>query len=273
MIMAPASISSISSDSGEERTPKRPTPFGHKHVGREGRILLKMRNKLRRYPQYWAGDPFGLRDSNLLYGTSADFIDITKYMGTCHLARIAFLKPGEDIMRDSKIQWTSENDNLCKMIVSRCGGKANGLPISQDLVYPQALKKHHVKVDVKIVLSSFAATRYGVSWGTLSTRADKIQIFKGPEAFTPRHSWDAMIMHDCTVTGEGDLCESDAIASWKWDILLMKMSDDYSFPWLPVSIREASSFQRPERDPHRECYPCTSPKLGPRKRFFPFLQK
>jgi hypothetical protein len=67
---------------------------------------------------------------------------------------------------------------------------------------------------------------YGFDWGFLTTRPSNIRIFKGPPETCAHHPWDAMILRDCT--GNTDTLNSiESIASRKWDILCMKMCEDY----------------------------------------------
>ncbi|KAI0885818.1 uncharacterized protein GGS22DRAFT_188105 [Annulohypoxylon maeteangense] len=235
-------------DTVDEAQPAVPAPMS------EGRILRKMRHKLRRYPHLWVGSSFDIRDSTLLFGPSADFIDYSRLNGSCHLAKICHYKAGEDHIAETQTFWTSENNALCNLMISTCGATAYGFPRLIWLKYPDELKEYHIRVDIKIMLSTIAMTRYNVSWGILSTRPDKIRILHGPKIFSPKHSWDAMILRDCTVTAEGELRKSPEIATRRWDVLLMKMGWNYSYPWLPVSIQDAGPFVDPTTETTR-CFP------------------
>lgn len=69
-------------------------------------------------------------------------------------------------------------------------------------------------------------------WGYLSTRPSNIRIFKGPPESCHIHLWDAMILRDCTPNTD-TLSEVESIASRKWDILVMKMCEDYDREYIP----------------------------------------
>ena len=72
----------------------------------------------------------------------------------------------------------------------------------------------------------------GFDWGYLSTRPANIRIFKGPPQTCDLHPWDAMILRDCT-TNTDTLNGLEYIASRKWDILVMKMCEDYDRKCFP----------------------------------------
>ncbi|KAI1453534.1 hypothetical protein F4805DRAFT_461637 [Annulohypoxylon moriforme] len=258
--MYPGQTASISSDSGEDD--HSATPEEEPTASREFRILRKMKSKLKRHPENWAGNAFDFRDNSLLYGLSADFLDYSRHTGTCHLAKIVHFKRGEDLTPEAQTYWNSENDNLCKAMVSRCGGKVHGFSRLKWTAYPEKLKELHTRVDVQIMLPTIAMIRYNVAWGILSTRSDKVQIYRGPKTFTPKHPWDAMVLHDCTANYEGELWKAPEIASRRWDILLMKMGSEYDYPWLPVTIRDAGPFQDPRFESSR-CFPGPDPIISP----------
>lgn len=92
-------------------------------------------------------------------------------------------------------------------------------------------------------------------WGFLSTRPHNIRIFKGPCETCPYHTWDAIILRDCTPNTD-TLWRVEAVASRKWDILCMKMCEDYDRecyhvklanntnvllpdPWVVVAVNDA----------------------------------
>ena len=78
----------------------------------------------------------------------------------------------------------------------------------------------------------------GFNWGFLATMPSKTRIFRGPPESCRIHPWDAMILRDCYASTDGIMGVS-SIASSYWDILVMKMCEDYdckhslsSVPWL-----------------------------------------
>lgn len=65
-----------------------------------------------------------------------------------------------------------------------------------------------------------------VSWGLMSGKPSKLRIYAGPCSICPKHPWDAMILRDAatSTSGIGDI---ESIASRKFDILLIKMCEEY----------------------------------------------
>ncbi|KAI1091935.1 hypothetical protein F5B19DRAFT_492996 [Rostrohypoxylon terebratum] len=255
--MSRGSTPSMSPDSGADSDPDAQHDTHPPNL--ECQILRKMRNKLKRHPELWLGNPLTTRDHRLLYCRSVDFFDASRALGTCYAQKLTFFLPREEITPVKRIEWKTEDDFTCKMFVQRCGGKVF-MQRSPQIPYPDHLKPYHMRIDVKIILPTPAAIKYKVAWGVLSTTPDKAHILQGPSTFTPSHPWDAMILYDCHITLEGELRNSPQIASRVYDILLMKMGPDYIFPWLPVAIRDVGPFENPgDRIP--ECYPRASPQL------------
>ena len=60
----------------------------------------------------------------------------------------------------------------------------------------------------------------------MSGLPEHIRIFEGPTSTCPDHPWHAMIIRDAIAMTES-LTAVDALASRKWDILLMKMCEDF----------------------------------------------
>ncbi|KAI2473129.1 hypothetical protein F4781DRAFT_427539 [Annulohypoxylon bovei var. microspora] len=241
----------ISSDSGAASGSEVPP------ITRNGVVIRKMKNKLKRHPEFWLGDtPLNPRDNLLLHCNPANFIDYTKNIGLCYLAKIAHFKRGENVRPEAQTAWTAKNDDICKLMVWKCGGIAFGFPPAVVAApYPRKYEEYHIKVHVKIMLSTIAILRHKAAWGILSTTPDKIVIFKGPEQFTPSHPWDAMVLRDCIATPEGELQRSKSISAHRWDILLMRIGGDFSYPWVPVSIRNAGPINYLDWRPQRECFP------------------
>ncbi len=76
---------------------------------------------------------------------------------------------------------------------------------------------------------------HGFAWGFLSTRPSNIRIFKGPPETCADHPWDAIILRDCTPNTD-NLIEVESISSRKWDVLCMKMCEDYDCKLLVVFL-------------------------------------
>ncbi|KAI1443886.1 hypothetical protein F5Y02DRAFT_193310 [Annulohypoxylon stygium] len=251
----------MSPDSGASSDPEAQNDTHPPNL--ECQVLRKMKNKLKRHPELWLGDPLNTRDYRLLYCSSVDFFDTTRASGSYYAYKLAFFRPKEEITPSETTEWTTENDFTCKMLVQRCGGKVF-MQRSPLIPYPEHLEQYHMRINVKIILPTPAALKYDVAWGVLSTTPDKAHILQGPTDFTPRHPWDAMILYDCHVTLEGEFWKCRPIASRVYDILLMKMGPDYIYPWLPVAIRDVGPFEE-LRNKIPECYPHPSPKLPPRE--------
>lgn len=60
----------------------------------------------------------------------------------------------------------------------------------------------------------------------MGTRLPKVRIFKGPVESCSLHPWDAMILRDCHPNTDR-LIGTKEVQSRTWDMLLMKMCEDY----------------------------------------------
>lgn len=75
----------------------------------------------------------------------------------------------------------------------------------------------------------------GVTWGLLSGRPSKARVLAGPCSTCPEHPWDIMILRDFHVNTSG-MEQVASIASRQFDILLMKMCEDFDRKSYPVAI-------------------------------------
>lgn len=75
----------------------------------------------------------------------------------------------------------------------------------------------------------------GVTWGLLSGRPSKARVLAGPCSTCPEHPWDIMILRDFHVNTSG-MDQVSSIASRQFDILLMKMCEDFDSKSCPVAI-------------------------------------
>ena len=91
------------------------------------------------------------------------------------------------------------------------------MPLAEGIVLNKYIL---VNVNIKGTLGS------GFDWGFLSTRPENMRIFKGPPETCSAHPWDAMILRDCT-SNTDTLSSIESMSSRKWDILCMKMCEDY----------------------------------------------
>lgn len=83
----------------------------------------------------------------------------------------------------------------------------------------------------------------GVTWGLLSGRPSTARVLAGPCETCDKHPWDLMILRDFHTNTSG-LDGVAHIASRQFDILLMKMCEDFDrksdMPgWIQLSIATA----------------------------------
>jgi hypothetical protein len=134
-------------------------------------------------------------------------------------------------------QWVVETDQECKELVQSAGGKTYGFDNGSASTAHWAsvtgrLAACYRDTNVQLLLILLVNVNIngtpgaGFGWGFLSTRPHHIRIFKGPAKTCSEHPWDAMILRDCTSITHS-LCDVGSIASRKWDILCMKMCEDY----------------------------------------------
>ncbi|KAI3334165.1 hypothetical protein F4824DRAFT_502240 [Ustulina deusta] len=140
------------------------------------------------------------------------------------------LKQDKQLFED--VAWKVENDENCKKIVAEAGGTLVGF--SLEPVAPSKWKSIKVAVNINVPRT----VDLGCTWGVLGTQPAKIRIFKGPKETCEKHPWDAMILRDCRAQTDGFMSIS-GIISRKWDILLMKMCEDYDYPWVVVAMKDS----------------------------------
>ena len=130
-----------------------------------------------------------------------------------------------------------EKDIECKTMVSSAGGNLYGYPfthagavhwasISGKEIYNPNNLLLCTTLTIPVQVNIQGVHGAGFNWGFMAGVPDKIRIFKGPTSTCPKHPWDAMILRDCT-TNTFNLNGIKHIASRKWDILAMKMCEDY----------------------------------------------
>ncbi|KAI1618636.1 origin recognition complex subunit 4 [Exophiala viscosa] len=189
------------------------------------RCLLRMK------PGDWLGEgPIEKRDKDLLDAESVSFLD---YNRGSYLRKIYHMKAGEKF---DMTNWTVENDETCKELVRSAGGHLYGYGITTSPAI------HWASVTVNVNISGTPGS--GFNWGYLSTRPANIRIFKGPAHTCALHPWDAMILRDCTPNTD-NLSNIKSIESRKWDILCMKMCEDYDYPWVVVAVKDAGTAPEP----------------------------
>ncbi|OTA90992.1 hypothetical protein M434DRAFT_33124 [Hypoxylon sp. CO27-5] len=194
----------------------------------------------------WFGtEPISPRDHQLI---SCDDTAFAAFGKSSYLSSVYHLKHGEGEMIQNT-RWTCENDIACKKMVAQAGGGIRGFP---HLIQPPPVNWLHMKVNVSLTVSAARSSELNVSWGILSTRPTRTRIFEGPSELCPIHPLDVMIMYDCTPSTE-NFIQQPLIASRKWDILLMKMCEDYDYPWVVLSMVDSGSYSEVEHE-HRECY-------------------
>ncbi|RYO91618.1 hypothetical protein DL766_003203 [Monosporascus sp. MC13-8B] len=178
-------------------------------------------------PEAWFRDsPVDDRDRALLDAQDAPWV---------HYAKTSYLRKITD--------WTVENDDACKKMVAEAGGQLVGFDL--DISNPAQWKSMKVNVNITAKNASF-------DWGFLSTVPSKVRIFRGPVYSCQYHPWDAMILRDC-YANTGGMMEVDSISSRYWDILVMKMCEDYDYPWVVAAVKDAGPY-KPEN--HRVCFCC-----------------
>ncbi|EXJ72326.1 uncharacterized protein A1O5_04830 [Cladophialophora psammophila CBS 110553] len=126
--------------------------------------------------------------------------------------------------------WMVEDDDACKELVRSAGARLYGVDNGP------CPSVHWTSVKVNVNISGTPGS--GFLWGSLSPRPDNIRIFKEPADACALHGCEAMILRDCTASTDM-LIGIDSIAERTWDILCMKMSEDYDYPWMAVAVKDA----------------------------------
>ncbi|KAK5198812.1 hypothetical protein LTR72_005114 [Exophiala xenobiotica] len=182
----------------------------------------------------WFRDqPIDQRDQDLINADHVGFVDYNK---GSYLRKIYHMKPGEAF---KQTQWVVETDQECKELVQSAGGKTYGFDNGS------ASTANWASVTVNVNIN--ATPGAGFDWGFLSTQPHHIRIFKGPAKTCSEHPWDAMILRDCT-SNTHSLCDVGSVASRKWDILCMKMCEDYDHPWVVIAVKDAGPVSIPSGD-------------------------
>ncbi|KAK7940730.1 uncharacterized protein PG986_013117 [Apiospora aurea] len=180
--------------------------------------------------------PIDVRDLQLINANPAPFVS---YGHTSYVRKLYYRKAGDERFYESN--WTVENNQKCMDIVAQMGGNVVGF---------ESGAADGAVNDLTFTL---------VGWGFLSTRAENVRIFRGPLDTCSIHPWDAMILRDCTASTDNMIAEEE-ISSRKWDILAMKMCEDYDAPWLVVAICDSGAAS----DAHNPGLPdCTCACGGP----------
>ncbi|KAI1255234.1 hypothetical protein MGN70_003298 [Eutypa lata] len=198
-------------------------------------------NMIRNKPEAWFKDsPIDDRDRALINAGPAPFVS---YGQRSYLRKMYHLKQGEEEFGSS--DWSVEEDKACKKMVSHAGGQLVGF---NDIDVSNPVQWKSMKINVNIEGTPNA----GFNWGFLATMPSKTRIFRGPPESCRIHPWDAMILRDCYASTDGIMSVS-SIASRYWDILVMKMCEDYDYPWVVIAVNDAGPYNPAF---HCECYKC-----------------
>ncbi|KAK7755523.1 hypothetical protein SLS62_002455 [Diatrype stigma] len=178
---------------------------------------------IRKTPEAWfRGSPVDARDRALI---NAEPVLFVAYTSGSFLRKIS--------------EWRVETEEACQKMVAEAGGRLIGF--DPDLSNPTRWSS--MAVHVNITGRPFA----GLDWGYLTAKPANIRIFRcPPEKVEPcekhgEHGWDAMTLRDCYTTTDG-IRDIDSIASRFWDILLIKMWEDFDHPWLVAAVKDAGPF-------------------------------
>ncbi|KAK8873409.1 hypothetical protein PGQ11_003923 [Apiospora arundinis] len=171
--------------------------------------------------------PIEVRDLVLINANPVPFV---KYGQSSFVRKLYYRKTGD--MTFHHATWTVEDNENCMDIVTKMGGSVVGFEsgLTNSAVNDLSYTLVNVNID--------ATPKQGFNWGFLSTRAENVRIFRGPSDTCAYHPWDAMILRDCT-TNTDSMTAVEEISSRKWDILAMKMCEDYDNPWLVVAVHDS----------------------------------
>ncbi|KAK5457167.1 hypothetical protein LTS15_004948 [Exophiala xenobiotica] len=189
------------------------------HRSKEGVARCMLRSET---VAWFRDQPIDQRDQDLINADHVGFVDYNK---GSYLRKIT--------------QWVVETDQECKELVQSAGGKTYGFDNGS------ASPAHWASVTVNVNIN--ATPGAGFDWGYLSTQPHHIRIFKGPAKTCSEHPWDAMILRDCTPNTD-NLGSIGSIASRRWDILCMKMCEDYDHPWVVIAVKDAGPVSIPSGD-------------------------
>ncbi|KAI0156770.1 hypothetical protein GGR57DRAFT_501158 [Xylariaceae sp. FL1272] len=200
---------------------------------------FRARCMMRSHPQDWFRDQdVDTRDRALL---DAEFLPFVQYNQASYVRKMYTMKEGDHLFQD--VKWNVENDVNCKKIVAQAGGKLIGFPYGE--IGSGNWKS--IKIGVNIEVPKPAGLYF--KWGIMGAKPSNVRIFRGPDRTCPDHPWDAMILRDCVASTDNFIRCPD-IGTRKWDILAMKMCEDFDSPWILVAMRDVGAYN-PE-----ECTSC-----------------
>ncbi|ROW06322.1 hypothetical protein VPNG_07495 [Cytospora leucostoma] len=168
---------------------------------------------LREQPELWfRGEPADDRDVALINAVPMPWVDIGPQ---------SYLKHIHHKIKDQPIKttmWTVENDGICRSMIAQAGCRLSGFA-KPTLPAPEW---EHMMINVSIAgnISPWC------DWGMLSGRSIKTHLLAGPPSICPTHPWDIMLLHDFH-TNLATMDAIESISSRKYDVLLMKMCEDF----------------------------------------------
>ncbi|KAM0819341.1 hypothetical protein AB5N19_05156 [Seiridium cardinale] len=187
---------------------------------KEARKLIRKKTKA------WFRDaPIDDRDRALI---NAQHVSFVEYGQASYLRKVYHLKRGQQTFNEHT--WTVENDLICKSLVESAGATLVGFPTGP------ARPNEYASMTINVNIKCPAGGEF--KWGFLSTQPGYIRIFKGPAITCKDHPWDAMILRDCCPNTDSMIGTTE-ISSHKWDILLMKMCEDFDYPWVVIAIKDS----------------------------------
>ncbi|KAI1778399.1 hypothetical protein F4818DRAFT_438564 [Hypoxylon cercidicola] len=208
------------------------TPLMWEEVESVRRKIRYARMLMKHDPTLWFGDSeVSPRDVELINAQPVDFLDFTLKEHFPHLHNVFYTNLDEETT-SVVMDWTRDNDELCKAMVWHAGGSI--FPLQQ-----QPVSFLRVAERLQVQLNFHSGAHIPCDSGFLSCVPFRTRIFKGPIQTDQVDPWDAMILYDCGVSSE-DLSYVENIATRKWDLLLMKLSDkDFTHPWIVVNMRDS----------------------------------
>ncbi|KAJ0107204.1 hypothetical protein J7T55_007574 [Diaporthe amygdali] len=179
---------------------------------------------LRENPSKWfRGNPIDDRDLALINATPVPWINI---------GRQSYLKHMHHKVKGQPFQttkWTVENDQHLRAMISEVGAGFIGFA-KPPTNFPAR--------DWESMMASPATSPRVVTWGLLSGRPSKVRILAGPCETCNKHPWDIMILRDFH-TNTSRLDDVASIASRQFDILLMKICEDFDQPWVVLAVKDS----------------------------------
>ncbi|KAI1270369.1 hypothetical protein F5Y18DRAFT_421861 [Xylariaceae sp. FL1019] len=186
---------------------------------------FEARNMMCSHPEEWFRDQeVDARDRALL---NAAFLPFVQYNQTSFVREMYTMKEGHDVFQDA-------------------GGKLTGFTYEDT----GSGNWKSIKVCVNINVPKTETAGFACAWGKMGAKPSNIRIFKGPARSSQFHPWDAMILRDCVASTDSFIYHRE-IGTRKWDILAMKMCEDYDWPWVLVSMKDAGAYDPME---NTSCY-------------------